>query len=44
MAYEAHNTQPQFTALGMNVEQAAAAARQSADSLAWRTCAANHLN
>jgi hypothetical protein len=41
MAYEAENTLPQFAALGMDVERARAAVRQS---LAYQTCVANHLN
>jgi hypothetical protein len=44
MAYEARNTLHHFAALGMNVEQVRIAARTDKDSLAWRTCVANHLN
>ena len=42
MAYEARNTLPQFTAIGIDVEQARIAARK--DSLAYQVCVANHLN
>jgi hypothetical protein len=41
MAYEARNTLHQFTALGMDVEQARIAARKE---LSYLTCVANHLN
>jgi hypothetical protein len=42
MAYEANNALPEFAALGMDVEQARIAARNS--SLAYQVCAANRLN
>jgi hypothetical protein len=40
MAYESDNTLPDFRALGMDLEKARVAAR---DSLAYETCVANHL-
>jgi hypothetical protein len=40
MAYEADNTLPYFTALGMDIEKARVAVRRS---LAYQTCVANHL-
>jgi hypothetical protein len=41
IAYEAENMLPQFEALGMDVEQARVAFRNSP---AYRTCVANRLN
>jgi hypothetical protein len=41
MAYEADNTLPEFSALGMDVQAARARARAS---LSYRTCTANGLN